>query len=988
MQTQIAKVTWRSPALTRLRALPIQSQMIAFVVAALLPFAMLTVWYLWTEQRDARQEANQRVERIAKAVAKDVSAFVQETQTQLALVAGDIAKGDDASAVNFNVSQYLRMHPHVLDMAWWNSRGQAVLSYHGMTLSEALVKRALNSDGLTYLGLLPNPKTGRSDAMLSYTVLDARGLRRGFLIVTLDLLSLNGRLLKSVPADAVVPVIDQDETILFRSAQSEEWIGKPTPPAQAQVVRALTEGFVQSRGVDGVMRFYAVADVPGLNWRVFAGVRESEVMAEVQNKFNLTLIVFALTLALVLWLGQYLSRALAQPVQGLADVARRVAHGEEARAHVSGPVEVREVATQFNKMLDSIQQAREEKVAINSHYDSLLKNARDMVLLVNADGRIVQANAAAIEAYGFTEPELLTKTVVDLRAPQARAMADADWRASASASGALFETVHQRKDGSLIYVEVSSSAIDIEGKLYRQSFIRDVSDRKRSDNTLRRRTRAITALSKCNYALVHAVTVEQLTENVCQIIVDAGGYLMAWVGFALTDAEHTVQAVAQAGDDSGYIKTLSLTWAENPHGMGPTGVAIRTGQTVVARHLQTAENFEPWRMPALERGFQASVALPLIAKVGTLGALNVYAQEPDAFDQDEVKLLEELAGNLTYGVASLQSQVVRIQLEDTLVASEQRFRSLIENSPAGVFVVRDNHFVYANPHMERILGFARGEMIGVALHQVVAPKDQAILLDAHQQVVQRGFAGNFSVQALRLDGIAIDLGLQYVEAEFEGVPSMIGMAQDVSERYRAQAEIRHYIERLEQTTEATLQSVALMVEQRDPYTAGHERRVGELAAEIGREMGLSEDTNKGLRLTGFVHDIGKIAVPAELLAKPTRLSEPEMALIRVHAQVGHDVLKNVEFPWPVCEVILQHHERLDGTGYPRGLKGNQILLEARIMMVADVVESMGSHRPYRPSLGIEAALAEVESYSGSRYDPQVVEACLRLFREHGYTLPS
>jgi HD-GYP domain-containing protein (c-di-GMP phosphodiesterase class II) len=257
-----------------------------------------------------------------------------------------------------------------------------------------------------------------------------------------------------------------------------------------------------------------------------------------------------------------------------------------------------------------------------------------------------------------------------------------------------------------------------------------------------------------------------------------------------------------------------------------------------------------------------------------------------------------------------------------------------------------------------------------------------------RELAAHGSSGNFSVRAMRKDHTIIGLGLQDVRADYEGEPAIIGMAQDITERQRAQSEIQRYTKLLEHTAEATLQAVAAMVEQRDPYTAGHERRVGALAAAIGREMGWSEHAAQGLNLCGMVHDIGKIAVPAEILSKPTRLNDIEMALVRMHAQTGFDVLKNVDFPWPVAEVIYQHHERLDGTGYPRKLKGDAILPETRIMMVADVVESMSSHRPYRPGLGLEAALQEIETHSGTWYDPQVVAACLRLFREKGYTLPN
>ena len=176
-------------------------------------------------------------------------------------------------------------------------------------------------------------------------------------------------------------------------------------------------------------------------------------------------------------------------------------------------------------------------------------------------------------------------------------------------------------------------------------------------------------------------------------------------------------------------------------------------------------------------------------------------------------------------------------------------------------------------------------------------------------------------------------------------------------------------------------------ELRDPYTAGHERRVAQIAVALGAELGFDEKRQEGLRAAGHLHDVGKITIPAEILSKPGKLSSIEYQLVQGHAQAGYDVLKEVEFPWPVAQVALQHHERIDGSGYPQGLKGEQILLEARIMAVADVVEAMSSHRPYRPGLGIEAALAEIERGRGSVYDSAVADACFRLFREKGCQLP-
>ncbi|TXT35290.1 MAG: hypothetical protein FD135_5001 [Comamonadaceae bacterium] len=174
------------------------------------------------------------------------------------------------------------------------------------------------------------------------------------------------------------------------------------------------------------------------------------------------------------------------------------------------------------------------------------------------------------------------------------------------------------------------------------------------------------------------------------------------------------------------------------------------------------------------------------------------------------------------------------------------------------------------------------------------------------------------------------------------------------------------------------------MEARDPYTAGHQRRVSELATRIAREMGLPDEQAIGIQLAAAIHDLGKIRIPAEILSKPGRLSSIEFQLMQTHAQAGYDILKDVAFPWPIATIILQHHERLDGSGYPQGLKEDQILLESKIVAVADVVEAMSSHRPYRPSLGIDMALDEIERNRGTHYAPEVVDVCIKLFREQGY----
>lgn len=202
------------------------------------------------------------------------------------------------------------------------------------------------------------------------------------------------------------------------------------------------------------------------------------------------------------------------------------------------------------------------------------------------------------------------------------------------------------------------------------------------------------------------------------------------------------------------------------------------------------------------------------------------------------------------------------------------------------------------------------------------------------------------------------------------------------------AELAHLglLKRIEQSLNQTILAMAAMVEQRDPYTAGHQRRVAELAVAIATEMGLTPEQTVGLRMASVVHDIGKIHVPVEILSKPGTLSSAEYDIVKTHAKAGWEVLKNIDFSWPVAEIVYQHHERLDGSGYPRGLKDKDILLEARILMVADVVDAMAAHRPYRPALGIMTALQEVMQHKKTLFDDKVVDACVKLFLEKNYEI--
>jgi putative nucleotidyltransferase with HDIG domain len=202
----------------------------------------------------------------------------------------------------------------------------------------------------------------------------------------------------------------------------------------------------------------------------------------------------------------------------------------------------------------------------------------------------------------------------------------------------------------------------------------------------------------------------------------------------------------------------------------------------------------------------------------------------------------------------------------------------------------------------------------------------------------------------------------------------------------SEARLKESFAKIQTALDSTIQAISKIVESRDPYTAGHQERVANLAVAIASKMGLSADLVASIRMAATLHDVGKINVPAEILSRPRLLNEVEMGMIRMHPEIGYSILASIEFPYPVAQIVLQHHEKLDGSGYPAGLKGDGILMEARILAVADVVEAMATHRPYRPSLGLDKTLEEISHYRGTRYDPQVVDTCLALFVNGQFSL--
>lgn len=271
---------------------------------------------------------------------------------------------------------------------------------------------------------------------------------------------------------------------------------------------------------------------------------------------------------------------------------------------------------------------------------------------------------------------------------------------------------------------------------------------------------------------------------------------------------------------------------------------------------------------------------------------------------------------------------------------------------------------------------------------LVHPDERELVDASYKNAVKNNIPFDIIHRIIRPDG-----KVRYVHEKSENIYDemgkvirSIGTVQDITEHKLAEDELKESFKKLRNALEGIIQATSAMAEVKDPYTAGHQRRVTDLARTIATEMGLKKDQIEGIRTAGVIHDIGKISVPAEILTKPSQLTEAEFEIIKTHPQVGCDILRDIEFPWPIAQIVYQHHERMDGSGYPLGISGPEILIEARVLAVADVVEAMATNRPYRSALGIDKALEEISKRRGQLYDPEVVDACLKLFKEKRYEL--
>src|SRR5450756_968866 len=584
-------------------------------------------------------------------------------------------------------------------------------------------------------------------------------------------------------------------------------------------------------------------------------------------------------------------------------------------------------------------QAEENLACLNQQNELILRSAAEGILGLDSQGNHTFVNPAAARMLGYAAEELLGRpshsTWHHTKADGSPYPGEECEIYAAYRDGAVHRTsteVFWRRDGTSFPVEYVSTPINEQGRLAGAVVtFADITDRKQAEEALRRREREFSTLVE-NASDMIARYDTDLRCTYCNSAVERPLGISAPWRLGKTPLEAGVPR-EQADFISQSLRQVLQTGAE-----------------------QEIEQSYP--LPSGQKHFTTRI-VPERDEQGSIGSL----------------------------LAITRDITERKQAEEELQLSQQRLSLHVEQTPLAVIEFDlEGRVREWNPAAAAVSGYSREAAIGQYWTFIVPAAIHGQLEGVWAAIVEQRGGNRSTNENITKDGRKIscewfNTPLVGPGGRTIGVASLI---QDVTEQVEAQEEVRRQAEQLRRTVEGAVLAMSHVVETRDPYTAGHERRVAELATAIAGEVGMDGEELTALRHAGLIHDIGKIAVPAEILAKPGRLSEVEFNLIQQHPATGFDILAAIDFGRPVAEMVLQHHERLDGSGYPRGLSGEDILPEARILAVADVVEAMSSHRPYRAALGMEAALAEIREHAGVKYDADVVAACVRLVEEQGF----
>jgi len=674
----------------------------------------------------------------------------------------------------------------------------------------------------------------------------------------------------------------------------------------------------------------------------------------------------------------------------------------------------------LNFAIDVTERKRAEAAlrASEERYRAVIEHANEAIFIVDGD-HIVFANPETETLVGMSMDELIDRSFFERIHEDDLELVRTTIRQGLAHAEAPSE-IHVRlvrPDGVVRWIAVRGVNLEWEGRAGILCFSHDITDWIEAEQENRRRQNRI---RRINEALLYLATQRVLFEGELDAALDsivrtaADVLEVEQVGIWLVDSDLMTSA-----SERFFIRSEKRYRTSEIQRFDDTPVffdALRKNRVLAISDVKTDPLMAEFDEKKLSEMGVSSVLDAAIFVGGELvGDLTfMHVGEAREWSREEI----EFATEATSLIASTFESYQRRQAESALERREREYEALFEDSPVPLWLEDFSEVkgfieelkasevtdltAYLAAHPAAIDEAARRIRVLAVNAAAVAMREgqsEAELRDGSEPLISEGSRPSFAEQLAAIwagetfyEGTAVDTSVagkpRHAAVRWTVMP---GYEETLGRVLVATTDVTAVVEAEQALREAltgTIEAIGLTTETRDPYTAGHQRRVTELAVAIAEELGLKAEQVEGIRAAGLLHDIGKMAIPAEILSKPSRLSEMEMALIQSHPRIAYDILKSIAFPWPLAMIVLQHHERIDGSGYPEGLHGDEILLEARILAVADTMEAMASHRPYRASLGTEAALAEIEGGRGTRYDADAADACVRLFREDRFAFES
>lgn len=670
--------------------------------------------------------------------------------------------------------------------------------------------------------------------------------------------------------------------------------------------------------------------------------------------------------------------------------------------------------------------------------------SRDAAFIADClTGLLVEVNPQAERMTGYSRDELVGKHQSMLTPHEEYEASREAFKKAAEGKQRIFDGFHVRcNNRSVIPVTVEvTPAFEVEGRMYIIGFFHDVSPLVEQQQRLQQKRWALDAYAKATHALAQAKSSETLIQETCEAITTDSLFALAWIGIAENEPPFKVNIVGASGKAVGFCKHLDVSWSQDdPTGMGPTGRALRSRSVHTVDDILSDPHYGPWRKRAFSYNLNSKISVPFQLHDGRWAVLSVYSTKWYIFSPLIIEAFTHLGESIAVGLHNLE-RVEQLELKRWALDAYAKATHTLAQAKSSVSLIQQTceAITTDSPFALAWVGFAENQapfkvhISGAAGAAIDYMKDLVISW-SEDQITGMGPAGlalrtrtmqvvndassdprcvpcrdqlneyglnsvatiPFQLQNDRWAVLAVYATKRHVFSPlvidaFKHLAESIAVGLHILEQAESLDSERKMKEMVQDELSRTFASVGNAIVKalslHDPYTAGHQDRVAELSRAIAVEMGLEPEVVEAIGMAAYLHDIGKISTPPELLSKPAKLTEDELKIMRTHVQDGYDILKNVPFHYPIAEIVYQHHERLDGSGYPRGLKDGEIHFGARIIAVADTVESMASARSYRPSMGIEAAINEIESHAGVTLDAQVVRCCLTLFRIKGYTLP-